>query len=538
MKTTKKLLALLLAAVLLFAAAAPAFAAAQQTETVYSAKETAEHTFYRIVDRLILVLGRFLNAVIPGLNWRGAIPRLKDYTPENYYPGEETFGDEPAGDARWSMGFAEASFLTNIDPMDGSYYLVGTLEAMKGRVPTAVLDDQGVNAFALSDGDTTVAYAAIDGYGLARGDVLEIRSRVADLAAEYGIDSINVSALHQHSCIDTLGLGAPLVPAILKNPAATLFAPDTIISGRNKTFMEQVYAATAAAIRAAVENMTEGTLYYGSVNIEEFIKDKRDPQSYDPDFERLRFVPDDQDRNEIWVCETGIHCVSLGAGPTTLTADFPHYVEQYIREQTRADLVFIEGAELAISSRTESLTYDESSAANAKLVAMGEAFGEKLRSIENDEELAPLLNAAHREVVIKVDNPIHTLAGREGLLGSVFVKDGLNYDVITEIGYLELGGRLGVLLVPGEIEPAILWGGAATAAESWTGESWEHAPLAEICGAEKLICFGLCNDQIGYILCDNDFRSMLTENEEINAVALNAGSVITEAFEALFAEIR
>ena len=104
--------------------------------------------------------------------------------------------------------------------------------------------------------------------------------------------------------------------------------------------------------------------------------------------------------------------------------------------------------------------------------------------------------------------------------------------------YMELGGKLGVALVPGEIEPAILWGGAASAAESWNGESWDYAPLAKTCGAERLICFGLCNDQAGYILCDNDYRSMLTENEEINAVSSKVGSQMTEAFEALISDVK
>ena len=55
---------------------------------------------------------------------------------------------------------------------------------------------------------------------------------------------------------------------------------------------------------------------------------------------------------------------------------------------------------------------------------------------------------------------------------------------------------------------------------------------------ETLICFGLNNDQMGYILPDNDIRSMFTENEEINVVAANAGSVITEAFQKLVAAVK
>ena len=52
---------------------------------------------------------------------------------------------------------------------------------------------------------------------------------------------------------------------------------------------------------------------------------------------------------------------------------------------------------------------------------------------------------------------------------------------------------------------------STAAAESWTGTGWDFAPWAETCGAEELICFGLCNDQIGYILCENDYRFELVD---------------------------
>ena len=535
----KKTLALLLAVLMMFSILAVPTLAAGDAGSGFTASEKISNTFYRFVDKLVILVGKILNALIPGSDWTGQIRQLKSYTPAHFYSGKDAFDTAAAENAKWSMGFADASFLTGLDVFDGSYYLTGTLEAFHGRVPTAVLDDQGVNAFALSDGETTIVYAAIDGFGFARGDVLEIRSRLEAFAAEHNIASINISALHQHSCIDTLGLGVPLVPAVLKNPAATLFNADKRLSGKNKTFMEALYSAVTASVVEAVENMTQGTLYYGAADASEFIHDKREPEVYDHNIERLRFVPDDETLNEIWICEAGIHPVSLGAGPTLLTADYPYYIEQYVKENANANMVFIQGAELAITSQTDTLSYnEETDGDNAKLVAMGNAMGRLLLDITDEEPLQPLLNVALREVAVKVENPIHILAGREGLLSSVFVRDGLGYKVITELGYIELGGTLGVVLAPGEIDPAILWGGATEKAQSWTGESWDYAPWKEICGADTLLCFGLCNDQVGYILCDNDYRSMFTENEEINAISNNVGSVLTEAFIELVNDVK
>ncbi len=533
----KKIIALLLCFILLFSVTAQSAAAFNKNSLSISlSKESAEHVFYRIVDDLIRFAGKFLNSFIPGLNTAGKIPDLKDYESEYFYPGKEKFDTQASASAGWKMGFSEKSFIENINVFEGSYYMAGSLSPFKGRVPVKSTDDQGVNTFALSDGDTTVVYSAIDGFGFARGDVLEIRKRLDSFAEEHGINSINVCALHQHSCIDTLGLGAPIVPALLVNPAATTVNEDLMVRGRNKKFMEELYSAVVTSVIEAVENMTEGSLYYGSNDVSEYIRDKREPQMFDKDLERLRFIPDDKNKKEIWVCEAGIHPVTIGTGTDVLSADYPYYMEQYIKDKAGADFVFIQGAELAITSRIEVEGEETDEVAGAK--ALGNVLGKKATEINREEALSPVLNVAFDEITIKAENPVHILAAREGLLSSTILKKGLDYYVKTELGYMELGGKIGVALVPGEIEPAILWGNAATKEMSWKNTSWDYAPWAENCKAEKLICFGLCNDQIGYILTDNDVRSMLTENEEINALTEKAGSVLTECFENLMNRIK
>ena len=539
MSTAKKILSVLLALIMLTGAfAVPAALAEDSADGGYSTSEKIEHVFYRLVDKIILALGKVLNFLIPGKNLTGKIPSVKNYVPQNFYEGKKTFDAQAPENAKWSMGYSRRSFLDGIDPLDGNYFIAGSL-AFTDRYPVKeVLDDQGVSTFVLSDGETTIAYAAVDGYGLSRGDVLEIRGRLAAFAEENDISSINVSVLHQHSCIDTLGFSVSLLPAILKNPLTILFNEDKIEKGKTDAFMEELYTDVTESVKEAARNMVPGSLYFGSVDISEYINDKRDPQAIDPDFERLRFVPDDSSANEIWVCETGIHCVTMSSTSGMLSSDYPYYIRQYVKENTGADLVFIEGAELAISRDTSTLTFDTTDDPSAQIKALGSALGKKLTQITNDKELSPLLNIAHREVILPVDNPIHILAGRAGLLSTVIARRGLDYVAVTEIGYMELGSELGILLVPGEIEPAIIWGGAADASVSWTGKTWDYKPLAETCGADKVICFGLCNDQIGYILPDNDYRSMLTENEEVNAASTRSGSVLTEAFEALIADVK
>lgn len=540
MKHTKKLIALLLAAVMILMASAVPALAASKLNPNDGALQKAESIMYRILDKLISMLVKTLNMLIPGLNWTGRWPSVQNYSPENFYEGEDAFDTEVQPDAKWSAGFATASLIEGLDIMNGEYYMAGTLEPMNGRVPVEIVDDQAVSVYALSDGVSgTVVQAVIDGYGIARGDVLEIRDRLADFAQENNIISINVSVLHQHSCIDILGMGAPLVPAVFTNPAYSLLNKDTdqFIGGKNPSFMKHLYEVTARTITEAVESMTEGQLYYGYVDVSDYIYDKRDPQVIDENMNRFRFVPDDADRNEIWICEAGIHCVGLGAGPDRLTSDFPYYIKEYVKENAGADVVYVNGAELALTADYSLINVEETET-NSRIKAMGYALGEKIVSIDNDVALDPVLNIKHSEVPIKAENQILILAVREGLINSVVAKDGLGFAIITEIGYMELGNTVGVFFAPGELAPEIVWGGAVSAEESWTGESWDYAPLAETAGVDTMLCFGLTNDQIGYILADNDIRSIFTENEEVNASSYHSASALTESFEALIASVK
>ena len=537
MRTFNKALAVLLVFTMIFSSFAVLSYAKSADESVYSISEKGEHMFFTAVDKLIRAFGKVLNTVIPGLNWAGKIRSIKTYRSDAFFTGDENFRKEPSDGARWSMGFGEASFLEGIDVFDGSFYMAGNLEAFKGRVPKKLLDDQGVNAFVLSDGAKTIAYASIDGFGITRGDVKEIRTRLSDFAKENGIDSVNISAIHQHSCIDTLGLSAPLIPALLANPTMSLFNSEKLVRGKNARFMENVYNGCVKAIKTAAEGMQSGQLLYGSASIDDLLKDKREPRVVCRDIERLRFVPDNESANEIWVLNAGLHCITVGAGADELTADFPYYLEKNIKGKYKTDVVFVQGAELAVTFNSDDLEYDENSDTGL-LEARGNALAERALSINNEENLKPLLNIAHREVYIPAENPVHIIAGREGLLDSVFLKDGFGYTVVTEIGYMELGGSVGAVFVPGELEPAILLGGAVSKEASWTGESWNFAPLTESAGVDHLLCFGLCNDQVGYILADNDYRSMLTENEEINALSSKSGSILTGAFESLFDSVQ
>ena len=49
---------------------------------------------------------------------------------------------------------------------------------------------------------------------------------------------------------------------------------------------------------------------------------------------------------------------------------------------------------------------------------------------------------------------------------------------------------------------------------------------------------GLTNDQIGYIIADNNYHSILTENEELLSVSKHEGSRILLEFKSLYESVR
>ncbi|HZK21034.1 MAG TPA: hypothetical protein VFC76_02035 [Oscillospiraceae bacterium] len=539
----KKLLSIVLVFTLLLSigsVSATAIAPATKEVTAISADisfgDRIVSFIYYILDRVLNYALSFLNLYIPKQEWT----KKADYEPVNFYEGTESFDSAPKAGAKWSLGYSSASLLDGQDVLDGKHYMGGGLEILEPKVCTAILDDQRVRTFAISDGsDGIVCYAILDAYALCSGDVLAIREMLKTFAEEKGIVSINIGVLHQHSCVDTLGMNGELIRALVQNTTTLSGIMDLgLHSGRNPEFMENLRNVVANTIKDAVEDMREGDLYYGTANAEDLIRDKRDPQLFDPNLNRLRFVPSDSTA-ETWIVSAGIHCVGLGASTTELSSDYPYYVEQELKSQKGVNFVFIQGAQLAITTDGSYTSIDGNSRLeNVKLYAA--EITRRLIGIYHEEKVEPLLNIRHKQVFLPVENQILTLCANIGIFDTTVIdlEDG-SYEMVSEIGYMELGNSLAVFLAPGELAPEIAYGGAISAEDSWNGESWDYTSIQDYINdsGRKLLVYGIMNDEVGYILTDNDYRSLFSENEEINASSGKAGSTIMEGFMSLYDEL-
>ena len=140
-------------------------------------------------------------------------------------------------------------------------------------------------------------------------------------------------------------------------------------------------------------------------------------------------------------------------------------------------------------------------------------------------------------IKLDVDNEILTLAAREDILNSIIVKSGSGYKLISEIGYMELGGKVAVFLCPGEFDPLLVYGGPESGDAGWTGDDWTLPAYVELTDCEYVMVYGLTNDHSGYVLRDNEYHSLLSENEEVNVISRTAGSTYAAAFIELLASI-
>lgn len=537
MKKFKKALSVFLVLSLLFAL--PFQVGAIDVESV---KKSASKAFYNSVQVV-------LESLVGGLASLNKTPeswKTADETDSTgFMKGTEEFLSKPAEDAKFSLGYDSRSLLENAGNVVGEMYIGGSI-ALKKKFATEIVDDLKVRTAAISDGSGRgiSVFVVLDSYGLSLPDTREIRNRLSALAEEKEINSITVCTLHQHSAVDTLGMNGNIWEMAFLNPLRTLFSKKTE-NGKNERYMENLFETCVESVEAAVSSMTGGKLFYGKADQTAYLRDKRAPFVEDEFFNRFRFVPDDGSK-ETWIVTSEIHCVGNGAAGTAVTGDYPYYAEKVINKEANANVMFVLGAEQSTSQNWNENTvtnYSEEMTRLEKMAGFGNSLGKHLTEITEETEVAPLLNIKYKQIVLPIDNPILLLAGKAGIFEPLVVKtENGEFGVLTELGYMELGNDLAFAIIPGELAPELAYGGCLGADESWTGTDWSYPSYAETV-AEKngrsLKVIGLANDQVGYIVPDNNFIAMLApESSSIELVSLGSrtASTITAEFETLVGE--
>ncbi len=474
-------------------------------------------------DDLKLMLNKFFVESVGGLT-DGLIKTIlkvfpprdfvnyKDYVSTNFLKGTTTYQTAAAPNAEWHVGYKSVSIVP-ADVLTHPYFTAGYFNNYLGQHPvTKVLDDQCFRAVCINDGsgNGTAVFVSIDGFCITNANVRILRARLADFIAQNHIVSLNVTMTHSHYCIDTSGLGVSLLPFVGENVKNYILGNKTVVTSTDPEFMEGLFSKGAQAVKDAFNSMKPGTLYYRATNIADMINDKQTPIVFDPNVNTIRFVPDDKTANEIWLVNAGIHPTGYDRNSTEVSSEFPYAIVKYAKQLAGADVAFYQGAEEEIS-KGGNITMPAGSSTFDYIQAYGKQIVERSMKPDTEVKIEPYMNITHAETFYDFDNPILMAACKLQIINSTCVnttgklEDAL---LVSELGYCELGSKLAIALVPGELAPEIAWGGAKTAADSWKGTDWNYPSMQALAG-RKLIVFGLTNDEIGYIIPDNDVATPL-----------------------------
>ena len=465
---------------------------------------------YNLLNVVVEVLVQAICAIYPDpAGWK----ELEEHSTDTFLTGRDEYKTIADSGNYWSLGYASRSLIPDDFEAD-KYYLGRDLMNKKAQ---GVYDDMRIRVAVLDDnsGDGAVVIGAIDALGVTSTDVRAIRAGVLEYCKENNIkvSSINITSTHAHSALDTQGVSTEFFYKLFASSFKNLlgFEGELPFLEAPTYFKQYFIEQSIIAVNEAFDDIEKGSLYYDSIDASEYLKDKRGLVSKEdlPDFASLRFIPD-SGSEETYIINITCHPTSFSANNGLVGSDYIYYADEYIKSQEGANMVMIQGAVGQISRDidvdTTGMDEYEEKGANARY--LGEKFGEFIITAEYETELEPVINAHHTELIITPENSILALACEVNLVNNqvYYTEDGVG--IISEIGYLEFGNKVGFALFPGELYPEIFWGHEIIGDTTWDGSEWVYPSLGDSVEGVDVYAVSLANDAIGYVLTDDNFAFM------------------------------
>ena len=513
--------------------------------------------------------------------------------------------------AQWRVN-ADGKADPNGMNLNKTYYFGGYF----GSTVEKIYDDERVSLVVLSAGNDAngngiediIILGSIDNIGVANGSVREVRAAVSKaLQAQKGIAADDIvafelNATHAHTVIEALGMSlGPVFKTALGNHF--LFKKDTAIEPE---LLEAICNNTAAAAVSAYDKMEDGTLYYFETeNVNEYMKaNAYNENPGDTVRDKLEYGADNQKFFGCWYFEgnsgektvlanIGLHPTFAGRSSCKVCADVPHYMWKAMAE-AGYNFVFIQGSQAAIglSSNYTKAGYDwaleNTLTYNDWVARYGKSYADE-RYFENDDDsgemeyfriratgyslahfiidsintsnaVAPVYDIKMSETLMPLDYSIMYLAAVSNAFGYNTVKykgSETGYGIVTEIGYVQLGNDVAMVMLPGEVSPTLIFGTDEAytgenrwqGAGSWTGNAWAYDTVENYAknalGVDRILAMGICNDELGYIMPDTDTaNNFLTktflasmgevegraDNEELMMSSQAAGSSLVQGY--------
>ncbi len=403
--------------------------------------------------------------------------------------GDEQFSSKEG--KCFTCGFARAD-LTPEDVDSGEYYIAGY---DSNNPAQGVLDPMCANAVFLDDNTDRggIIICSVDCVGMSRKDINDIRRGVLESGVVPPVKSINICCTHTHSAIDTQGLWGKSVTK----------------TGRDEAFMRMLKSLTVKAITEACRNARDGELFYTVEKTEGLQYDCRAPETYDKNLTRLHFKPF-SGNEDIFIVNFASHAELMGSKTKLVSADFPAYLVKEIEDKNPGShAMFLNGAIGGmISAREIKKVYRHEIDCEQYTKDFGKILGEKVNSMADAIKISPIINVKSEAVNVVAENFVLILARLMKVLNNDICRTDKRSVacVISEVGYLELGKEeIGVFLIPGELFPELFTNEFLDESTSAAGTRADYVPLKNMGNAKHKFVVGLCNDELGYIIPENDF---------------------------------
>ncbi len=388
------------------------------------------------------------------------------------------------------------------------------------RVATGVHDDLFVRCLALGVGEQTIAICSADLIGLFYDDVLKIREKAGAQAPE--LTHLIVASTHVHEGPDTMGL----------------WGPTPFQSGIDERYMDWRDDRIATTAAQSIHAMQDARLTLARDNhplLALLQSDGRPPYVKDPYLFVMRL--DAADGAPIaTLVNWSDHPETLGGKNTEITADYPHWLCQYLEEHGDGVALFFNGSiggllstlgnDVALEDPETGEVARDDTWRKAELV--GNTLGMLAERALKSGEAIDLDSVAIRTAVVyppmhndhfRVGGAAGIYRGRKPLFtdgkpdpataekefpGYGKLKYATGQDVQTEVDYLAFSnhGRVvaEIATVPGEIYPELVNGGITR----YAGADFPDAPfeptIREHLKSRYQFIFGLANDELGYII--------------------------------------
>jgi hypothetical protein len=368
----------------------------------------------------------------------------------------------------------------DITPDVGGYLAGFTI----GRTSTSVASPLKARAMVLGLGDRRFAIVGIDNLGAMRDDVDWIKSGLTGFVN----GDVFLCSSHTHAGADLIGLWGYFL----------------MTSGRDRAYVAKVRAAVAAAVAEAWERAEPARLVRGQERIAArgFVKNANRSEVFDRriDVIHARSVTGDKPLGTL--LHFACHPEVLPRRNTAISADYVGTLCDGWRAAGLGQAVFVNGALGAMVSP---------GLAERDMTGVAKLGGELLRLGQQALAHAEPLPVASIEVRRRdVYLPLRTLGLKLGRLTTVIEREMHEGMVRSSVGWLRLGS-LQCIAVPGEMEPVM--------AERVRARL--HLPDA--------LLFGLCDDELGYLLRGEDARDPEFAYERSMSPCVDAGEIIAEA---------